>query len=164
MLETVPSARAFLQEHGPRFDALPGRSNYFSANARPRRLDLARAVNRALRAAAPLPDRRAHRPERAQSEGFARAGHWHPAAPHAPRHDGTKRAGGHFYSLDRRGHPLRHLAVGEGWHEHDMSGLKRLNPCGRRPAVPKGRRGLLIHDTAGIDFACWKRCRHEGAV
>ena len=29
VLETVVSGRAFLQEHGPRFDAMPGRSNYF---------------------------------------------------------------------------------------------------------------------------------------
>ena len=28
---------------------------------------------------------------------------------------------GHFYSLDLRGHQLRHLAAGEGLHEHDMS-------------------------------------------
>ena len=71
---------------------------------------------------------------------------------------------GHFYSLDLRGHQLRHLAVGQGLHEHDMSVLKRLKPSGLRHAVPKGRRVLLIYDKAGIDFAFWKRCRQECAV
>ena len=47
---------------------------------------------------------------------------------------------GHFYSLNL----LRHLAAGEGWHEHDMSALKRIKPKGLRQGVPKGRRVLLI--------------------
>ena len=49
-------------------------------------------------------------------------------------------------------------------HEHDMSALKRVTPRGLRQGVVKGRRVLLIHDKAGIDFNYWKRCRHECAV
>ena len=71
---------------------------------------------------------------------------------------------GHFYSLDLRSHQLRHLAAGEGLHEHDMSVLKRLKPPGLRHQVPKGQRVLIIYDKAGIDFGYWKRCQRECAV
>ena len=71
---------------------------------------------------------------------------------------------GHFYSLNRRPHTLRHLATGEGWHEHDLSALKRVTPRRLRQNVPQGRRVLLIHDKAGIGFADWPRCRKERAV
>lgn len=164
VLERVESGRAFLQEHGPRFDYVPTRANYFVAQRSARRRDLARDVNLRLRAAAPQPDRLAHLPELQNYQCFALDGHWHQAATHDPRHDGMKMAVGHFYSLDLRGHQLRHLAVGEGLHEHDMSVLKRLQPAGLRQAVPKGRRVLIVYDKAGIDFDFWKRCRQECAV
>lgn len=164
VLEPVESGRAFLQEHGPRFADTPGRTNYFHALASERRRDLARGVNLALIATATMPDRLAEIPELAKYECFALDGHWHKAATHDPRHEGTKMAVGHFYSLDLRGHQLRHLAVGEGLHEHDMSVLKRMKPLGLRQAVPKGRRVLIVYDKAGIDFDFWKRCRHECAV
>ena len=141
VLETVPSGRAFRQEHGPRFDSMPGRSNYFYANASPRRLDLAGDVNHALLAAATLPDRLEHLPELAKYECFALDGHWHQAAAHDARHDGTKMAVGHFYSLDLRGHQLRHLAVGEGLHEHDLSVRETpptLGPASGRAQGPAG--------------------------
>jgi len=91
-------------------------------------------------------------------------GHWHKAAAHDPRHDGIKMAVGHFFSLDLRGHQLRHLAVGEGLHEQDMSVLKGLNPKGLRQGVPQGRRVLIVYDKAAIDFAFWKRCSRACAV
>ena len=141
VLESVPSGRAFLQEHGPRFDSMPGRSNYFYANGSPRRLDLARDVNRALLTAATLPDRLEHLPELAKYECFALDGHWHQAAAHDARHDGTKMAVGHFYSLDLRGHQLRHLAVGQGLHEHDRSVRETpqtLGPASGRAQGPAG--------------------------
>jgi len=164
VLEPVESGRAFLQEHGPRFADTPGRSNYFYALHSERRRDLARDVNLALIAAAALPDRLAAIAELARYECFALDGHWHQAATHDPRHEGAKLAVGHFYSLDLRGHQLRHLAAGEGLHEHDMSVLKRLKPTGLRQGVAKGRRVLVVYDKAGIDFDYWKRCRHERAV
>src|ERR1051325_8178880 len=61
---------------------------------------------------------------------FAADGHWHKAAVNDPRHDGSKMAVGHFYALNLRTHTLRHLAAGEGLHEHDMSALKRIKPKG----------------------------------
>lgn len=167
VLEDVPSGRAFLQEHAPRFpDAATGRSNYFHANSSPHRLALLRDVNQAFlaRAAETLPDRLADLPGLALYDVFALDGHWHRAATHDARHDGAKMPVGHFYSLDLRRHTLRHLAVGEGLHEHDMSILKRLKPAGLRHDVPKGRRVLLVYDRAGIDYDYWKRCRHERAV
>jgi len=164
VLESVQSGRGFLQEHGQRFDNMPGRSNYFYAMASERRRDLACGVNLALIAAATLPDRLDHIPELAKYECFAMDGHWHQSATHDTRHKGVKMAVGHFYSLDLRGHQLRHLAVGEGLHEHDMSVLKRLKPLGLRHGVPKGKRVLVVYDKASIDFDFWKRCRHERAV
>ena len=164
VLERVESGRAFLQEHGPRFEYQPTRTNYFAALQSERRLDLARDVNRRLLAAAALPDHLASFPELAHYECFALDGHWHQAATHDPRHDGTKMAVGHFYSLDLRGHQLRHLTVGEGLHEHDRSVLKRIKPSGLRHDVAKGTRVLIIYDKAGIDFAYWKRCQRECAV
>jgi len=163
-LEPVVSGRAFLQEHGPRFEHTPGLSNYFFSLQSQRRVDLARAINLAVIAAAHLPQRLDHLPELAKYECFALDGHWHQAATHDPRHEGTKMAVGHFYSLDLRGHQCRHLAVGEGLHEHDMSVLKRLKPSGLRQEVPRGSRVLVIYDKAGIDLGYWNRCRQECAV
>ena len=164
VLERVESGRAFLQEHGPRFDYQPTRANYFVAQKSVRRRDLARDVNRRRLAAAALPGRLAHLPELQRFECCALDGHWHPAATHDPRHEGVKLAVGPFYSLALRGHQRRPLAVGEGLHEHDMQVLKRLHPSGRRQAVPQGRRILIVCDKAGIDFDCWKRCRQACAV
>jgi hypothetical protein len=164
VLERVESGRAFLQEHGPRFDYQPTRTNYFAALQSERRLELARDVNRRLLAADALPDHLAQLPELQRYQCFALDGHWHQAATHDPRHDGTKMAVGHFYSLDLRGHQLRHLTVGEGLHEHDMSVLKRIKPSGLRHDVAKGTRVLIVYDKAGIDFAYWKRCQRECAV
>ena len=164
VLEQVESGRAFLQEHGPRFAYQPTRGNYFAALQSERRLDLVRDLNHRLLAAAGLPDQLAQFPELQRYQCFALDGHWHQAATHDPRHEGAKMAVGHFYSLDLRGQQLRHLAVGEGLHEHDMSVLQRLKPRGLRQDVPKGPRVLIIYDKAGIDFTYWKRCQRECAV
>ena len=153
-----------LQEHRPRFADPPKRANYFVALASERRGALARDVNRALLAAASLPDRLAHAPALAHYEGFALAAHWHRAATHDPRPNGVKMAVGHGYSLNLRGHQLRHLTVGEGLHEHDLTMLKRSQPAGLRQGVPKGRRVLLVYERAAMDFAFWKRCRQANAT
>ena len=73
-------------------------------------------------------------------------------------------AAGHCDSLNLRPHTRRHLAVGQGWHEHAMSALKRVPPKGLRQQVPQGRRGLLVADKAAIDLAYWQRCRRACAV
>jgi hypothetical protein len=166
VIEMSESGRGFLQEHGPRFPNPPGHSNYFAALHSPRRRDLIKEVSLALSARAnpALHDRLAAIPELANYECFALDGHWHKAAAHDPRHEGAKMAAGHFYSLNLRTHLLRHLAAGEGLHEHDMSVLKRIKPKGLRQGVPKGKRTLIIYDKAGIDFDYWKRCRQECAV
>ncbi len=166
VLETSVSGRAFLQEHGVRFADPPGYSNYFAALRSARRCDLLRDLHDALVASATprLPDRLVGIAELANYECFAGDGHWHRGAVHDPRHDGVKLAVGHFYSLDLRRHTLRHLAAGQGLHEHDMTALKRVNPRGLRHGVPKGKRVVLVYDKAGLDFTYWKRCRQECAV
>lgn len=166
VLESCQSGRAFLQEHGVRFENPPDSSNYFAALRSERRCAVLREVNRALMAAtdAGLEDRLADIPELADYACFAADGHWHKAAAHDPRHEGPKMAVGHFYSLDLRPHTLRHLAAGQGLHEHDLSALKRIKPKGLRQGVPQGRRVLIVYDKAGIDFGYWKRCRQECAV
>jgi hypothetical protein len=166
VLELSESGRAFLQEHGGRFENPPGHSNYFAALQSERRRNVLRDVHRALITAAnlTLPDRLAEIPELAGYECFATDGHWHKAATHDARHAGRKMAVGHFYSLNLRTHTLRHLAAGEDLHEHDMSALKRVTPRRLRQDAPRGKRVVLIHDKAGIDFNYWKRCRQESAV
>lgn len=166
VLETSPSGRGFLQEHGPRFPDAPAYSNYFASLRSPRRALLLADIGRALlqRASPQLPDRLADIPELARYEVLAMDGHWHKAASHDPRHEGAKMAVGHFYALDLRRHTLRHMATAEGLHEHDMAALKRIGPKGLRCQVPKGRRVLLAYDKACIDFVYWGRGRRECAV
>jgi hypothetical protein len=166
VLEASESGRGFLQEHGLRFDNPPDYSNYFASLKSERRRDLAREVNRLLIATieARVGDRLAGIPELRNYACFAADGHWHKAAVHDPRHDGSKMAVGHFYAVNLRTHTLRHLAVGEGLHEHDMSALKRIKPKGLRQEAPKGTRVLITYDKAGIDFTYWDRCRRECAV
>jgi hypothetical protein len=166
VLEASESGRGFLQEHGLRFDNPPGYNNYFASLRSERRRDLAREVswNLITTVEAQVGDRLADVPELAQYACFAADGHWHKAAVHDPQHDGSKMAVGHFYALSLRTHTLRHLAAGEGLHEHDMSALKRIKPRGLRQGVPQGTRVLIIYDKAGIDFDYWDRCRRECAV
>jgi hypothetical protein len=166
VLESCESGRAFLQEHGHRWKNTPTQSNYFATLHSKRRVALLADVNRSVLGSANkmLPDRLAEIPELAGYDCFAADGHWHKAAAHDARHKGTKMAVGHFYSLNLSTHTLRHLAAGQGWHEHDMSALKRIKPKGLRQGVPQGRRVLIVYDKAGIDFAYWKRCRQECAV
>lgn len=166
VLEASPSGRAFLQEHGLRFEKVLNYTTYFASLKSPRRCDLARELNLSLIATlqARAADRLADIPELARYACFAADGHWHKAAAHDPRHEGRKMAVGHFYSLNLRTHSLRHLATGQGWHEHDMSALKRVKPTGLRQDVPQGTRVLISYDKAGIDLDYWDRCRRERAV
>ncbi len=169
VLEAAESGRGFLQEHGPGFDAAPSHHNYFAAWRSPRRCALLRDVSRTLLAQSDtrLLDRLADVPELSPYECFAQDGHWHKAAAHDGRHEQSKMAVGHFYSLNLRTHTLSHLTAAHGLHEHDMSTLKRLKrlkPKGLRQGVLKGRRVLIVYDKAGIDFFYWKRCRQECAV
>ena len=166
VLEATESGRAFLQEHGLRFDKAPNYSNYFAAFKSTRRRDVIRDVCEGVIAGAEgmLEDRLADIPELDRYECFAADGHWHKGAVHDSRHKGKKMAVGHFYSLNLRTHTLWHLAAGEGLHEHDMSALKRVKPRGLRQRVQQGRRVIIVYDKAGIDFGYWKRCRQECAV
>ena len=166
VLESSESGRGFIQEHGPRFEKIPSYTNYFAALRSGRRCDLVRDISLSLirDCDTQLEDRLASVPELSTYECFAQDGHWHKAAVHDERHDNTKMAVGHFYSLNLRTHTLRHLTAGQGLHEHDMSALKRVTPKGLRQGVPKGKRVLIIYDKAAIDFGFWKRCRHECAI
>ncbi len=166
VLESCESGRGFLQEHGPRLKRSPTQTNYFVTLHSERRLELLRGVDLSVQAAANATsaDRLAEIPELAGYDCFAADGHWHKAAAHDARHKETKMAVGHFYSLNLRTQSLRHLAAGQGLHEHDMSALERIKPKGLRQGVPKGRRVLIVYDKAAIDFAYWKRCRQECAV
>lgn len=165
ILESSDSGRGFLQEHGGRY-AAPTLSTYFYAFQSQRRLEMLSEVSRIFLVAASgqLRDRLAQIPELHGYGCFAMDGHWHKAAVHDLRHDGTKMAVGHFYSLNLRTHSLRHLTAGEGLHEHDLSALKRIKPKGLRAGVPKGTRTIIIYDKAAIDYRFWNRCRHECAI
>lgn len=166
VLEASPSGRAFLQEHGGRFEKAPDFNNYFAALKSSRRRDLIKDCGLRLREQLDrrLEDRLEDIPELERYAPFALDGHWHQGAVHDARHKEAKMAVGHFYSLSLRTHTLRHLAAGEGLHEHDMRALKRVKPKGLRQGVPPGTRVILVYDKAGIDFGYWKRCRQECAV
>ena len=166
VLEDVPSGRGFLQEHGLRFAQPPKVSNYFSSLHSERRgAVLQDVVDGVLcQVAATSTDRLSHIPELANYVCFAVDMHWHKAAAHDERYAGKKVAVGHCFSLQLHDHSVRHLAVAEGEHEHDMSVLKRLKPKGLRQSVRKGQRVLAVYDRAGVDLGFWKRCRHENAV
>jgi hypothetical protein len=165
-IEGSRSGRAFLQEHGMRFEQPPNVGNYFASLRSPRRLNLAREISRSVKdeVSSQVPNRLAHIPELANYVCHACDGHWHEAASHDPRHEDRKVAVGHFYSLNLHTHTLSHLAAGHGLHEHDMSALKRIKPAGLRQGVPKGKRAITIYDKAGIDLDYWNRCRRECAV
>ena len=98
VLESSEGGRAFLQEHGVRFENTPRLANYFGALNSQRRGRGVRDVNLALVtiANATLPDPLAEIPELAKYECFAQDGHWHKAAVQDPRHEGTKMATGHI--------------------------------------------------------------------
>lgn len=166
VLEASPSGRGFLQEHGPKLECSPSQGNYFATLHSERRLKVLTEVCQHVRADVDrgAVDRLAHLPELERYDCFAADGHWHKAAAHDARHENTKMAVGHFYSLSLRTHRLTHLATGQGLHEHDMTALKRVKPKGLRQGVAKGRRVLIVYDKAGIDFGYWKRCRQECAV
>ena len=166
VLEASPSGRAFLQEHGPRFEQVPTPCNYFAALRSERRRELIRELaGKVVGQLEPrLTDRLAAIPELAGYACFAADGHWHRGAIHDPRHADAKVAVGHFYRLNLRTHTLVHLATGQGLHEHDLSALKRVQPKGLRQGVPRGTRVLLVYDKAGIDLKFWHRCRRECAI
>lgn len=166
VLEATESGRAFLQEHGLRFENAPRHDNYFASLRSPRRREVAREVSQyiLLQARSRVTDRLAGIAELAGYACFAADGHWHKGAVHDPKHEDRKMAVGHFYALDLRTHTLRHLAAGQGLHENDMSALKRIKPRGLRQEVPQGTRVLIVYDKAGIDFDYWDRCRRECAV
>lgn len=159
VLHEVPSGRAYLQQHGFEFADCPARGHYFEALKSPRRLRLAGELNGRLcqRVATTLPDPLSVYPELADFDLYAGDGHWHGAAAHDARPDGTKYAVGHFYALDLRRHTLRHLDVGVGDKEHDMHVLKRLTLEVLRQGAPTGRKVLYVWDKAGIDFHAWHR-------
>ncbi|HRI16354.1 MAG TPA: transposase [Verrucomicrobiota bacterium] len=158
-LHEVPSGRAYLQQHGFQFERCPPLAHYFEALKSERRCRLVRELNGRLcqRVAATLPDALGAYADLANFDVYAGDGHWHGAAVHDARTDGTKHAVGHFYALDLRRHTLRHLAAGIGLKEHDMHVLKRLEPQALRQQAPVGRQVLWVWDKAGIDFHAWHR-------
>lgn len=164
VLSSARSGRASLQEIVPARSQALNRSTYFLAQHNARRQALARDVNLRLIGGAGLTDRLGHIPELAGYDCFALDAHWHRAASHDPQEGTSKPSVGHLYSLNLHSHLMRHLTVGEGVHEHDLSMLKRVKSVGLRHEVPKGRRVLLVYDRAGIDYAFSKRCRQECAV
>jgi Transposase DDE domain len=166
VLEATESGRAFLQEHGLRFEKAPRHDNYFASLRSARRRDVAREVDQHIRLEVQgrVVDRLAGIAELTRYACFAADGHWHKGAVHDPKHEDRKMAVGHFYALDLRTHTLRHLVAGEGLHEHDMNALKRIKPKGLRQEVAQGTRVLIVYDKAGIDFDYWDRCRRECAV
>ena len=166
VLHESPTGRAFLQQHGFRWENCPAVGHYFEALKSSRRLELAGELNLLLgrRLASSVSDPLAAYPERAGFDIHAGDRHWHGAAAHDARIDGDKRAVGHFFALDLRTHALRHLAVGKGKKEHDMHVLKRLDIALLRNQAPAGRKVIYSWDKAGIDFPFWHRLKQGHGI
>lgn len=172
ILSQEPSGRAFIQKLSDSGGAYINRSLFFETLKSKRRLKLCRDVSLSLY--------HATRQKHLESDPFARFaaldgydihagdGHYHEAAVHDERKEGTKYPTQHFYSIDMRSHALRHLTLadtsGDRKREHDTRALKRLDIEALRQGAPKGRKVIYVWDRAGIDFFQWFKWKHLGGI
>ena len=179
VVDAPASGRGFLQSLIGQGQLAPSYSHFFETLKSTRRLKLCEEVNEGLIAT------HRHLPEDALA-GFdelknfevrAGDGHWHsPACHDAPRFSSLKDDGtevkkkypvGHLYTLDLRTHLMRHLMTSDQVNrrkEHDMRGLKRAGASGLRDGVAKGRKLLMVWDSAAIDFGYWQKLKQGHGI
>jgi hypothetical protein len=169
ILHECKSGRGFLQEYGPHFPKCPELGHLFESLKSGRRARLLRELNQRLQVelARQIPDLLGSLSALADFDVFAGDGHWHAAAAHDPRIQGTKYATGHFFGLNLRTHGMVHLTGADQearLKEHDMRALKRLEISILRQGAPQGRKVLWVWDKAGIDFQQWHRWKHGAGI
>lgn len=174
-LSPATSGRDFLQHHGDQGRKGIGADHFFKSLKSPRRLDNLRSVNGLL---ATVMDEKCDDPFAPVSELgnfaiYAGDGHFHAAAAHDPTSQSsngqlTKRATGHFFTLNLRTHCLGYLALAERGGlrkaEHDMRVIKRSDLDKLGGGEAKGRKTILVWDKAGIDFAFWQQAKQNGSL
>jgi hypothetical protein len=179
VIEGSVSGRGFLQNLTSQGNQAPSYTHFFETLKSTRRLKLCEEVNERVVASGThrIPDALAAFDELDDFVIRAGDGHWHSAASHDPRkvssilEDGTKVLKkypvGHLYTLDLRTHFMRHLTTAdqtERRKEHDMRGLKRSGAQALRQGVAKGRKLLMVWDSAAIDFGFWQKLKQGHGV
>ena len=179
VIEAPESGRGFLQNLVSQGQRSPSYTHFFETLKSKRRLNLCDDLN----------DRVIEEKTRSLNDalsgfkelnGFdvrAGDGHWHSAASHDPvrfsslKDDGTtvsrKYPVGHLYTLDLRTHLMRHLITADQENrrkEHDMRGLKRAGAEGLRKGIAKGRKLLMVWDSAAIDFGYWQKLKQGHGI
>lgn len=172
VLQDHPSGRSFLLHLAASNSFKPVASSLFFAGlASSRRGLLCAEVNTHLCSilAHQLPDALADCPSLAGFDIYAGDGHYHAAACHdTPDSESqTRRAVGHFFTLNLRSHALSYLTAADAAsrkREHDMRALKRMDKETLRHGAPKGRKVIYIWDKAGIDFRAWYNWKQSAAI
>jgi hypothetical protein len=179
VIEGSVSGRGFLQNLTSQGSEVPSYTHFFETLKSGRRLRLCGELNERVvcSMASRIPDALAGFHELENFDIRAGDGHWHSAASHDPRkvssiqEDGTKVLKkypvGHLYTLDLRTHLMRHLTTAdqvERRKEHDIRGLKRSGAHALRQGVAKGRKLLMVWDSAAIDFGFWQKLKQGHGV
>ena len=179
VIEAPASGRGFLQDLMSHGHITPRYSHFFETLKSKRRLNLCDQLNEQMIAqeSSSLPDVLADFHELEKFDIRAGDGHWHSAASQDAakistiKDDGTrvtkKYPVGHLYTLDLRTHLMRHLMTADQINrkkEHDMRGLKRAGAEGLRQGVAKGRKLLMVWDSAAIDFGYWQKLKQGHGV
>lgn len=174
VLSEAKSSRGFLQDSQVRGQATPANSHFFETLKSQRRLKFCEQLNAQLCISVrhQLPDALADLPGLDKFEVRAGDGHWHGAATHDIKHLNNKcervnYAAGHLYTLDLRTHVMRHLMAADGLNkrkEHDMPAIKRAGAEKLREGVAKGRKLLMVWDSAAVDFGYWYKLKQGHGI
>lgn len=179
VISAPESGRGFLQGLISQGANAPGGSHFFETLKSKRRLALCAELSEALAAKSErsLPDVLSEFKCLEKFEVRAGDGHWHGAASFDPGkissvdEDGTvikkRYPVGHLYTLDLRRHIMRHLMTSDQdlrRKEHDMRGLKRAGAKELKAGMKKGRKLLMVWDSAAIDFGFWNQLKQGHGV
>lgn len=179
VLEAPESGRGFLQSLVSRGQCAPGGSHFFETLKSERRLALCHELSEsvACQVQQTLPDALAEFDCLKDFEVRAGDGHWHGAASFdVKKISQVSDSGkviekrypvGHLYTLDLRRHAMRHLQTSDQEFrrkEHDMRGLKRAGAKALKEGLKKGRKLLMVWDSAAIDFTFWHQLKQGHGI
>jgi len=179
VIEAPESGRGFLQSLVSRGRSAPGGSHFFETLKSKRRLALCHELSEkiARKVEETLPDALAGFDCLRDFEVRAGDGHWHGAASFDPKKiSSVSESGevtrkrypvGHLYTLDLRRHAMRHLMTSDQElrrKEHDMRGLKRAGAKALKEGIKKGRKLLMVWDSAAIDFTFWYQLKQGHGI
>jgi len=174
VISSAQSGRGFLQERISQGENAPSYGHFFEALKSKRRLALCEEINEHICQTfrTEQPDILKEFKELNSFEIRAGDGHWHRSASHDPTHKTgtgktTKYPVGHLYTLCLRTHVMRHLMTNDQQNrkkEHDMRALKRAGAQQLRQDVKKGKKLLMVWDSAAIDFSFWHQLKQGHGI